>query len=275
MGLFRDRESELSGLERLVARLKDAARRPDTSAEEWPLAMLAYSLHMSEDPALTEEGGAVYADFVAHTPPSVRRGSLAQLGQFITRRRGRGWKALLLYALGESADATLSHAAATMAISLAEPEGETRFTGAQAMVDLLCTRGDAPAALLSALLGLSDLRLYPLLKPLTETLNEARWAALLAGLDTTLNSLSAACLQDVLEHYPALAEAITTALIRMVGKTPLVADLIYPIPTWAYENPAPQPLHAWSLQDYLPRLRPRLQPHLSLEQMQRLKAAFV
>ena len=273
MGLFRDRESELSALQRLVARLKDAARRHELSAAEWPLAMLAYALEMSEDPALlSPESRENYAAFARQTSADARQSSLAQLGQFISARRGRGWRALLLSALNEP-EAALSARAATLALTLAPPAETERFAGAAAIVQLLAQEPAAPPCMLSALLDLSDLRLLPLLKPIY-ALPEPHAAALLAGLSGTLNSLSAEFLLQLLEAQPTLAPHITAALQRIAARTPLVADLVYPIPTWAYTQPAPQPLHAWTLPEYLDRMRPRLSPHLNTEQLHSLESSF-
>lgn len=273
MGLFRDQESELSALQRLVARLKDSARRAELPAAEWPMAMAAYGLHMSADPALLQEGSAVYEDFKRCAAPAARLSSLTQLAQFVTRQRGKGWQALLLYAMGEDAQPALCARAATLAATLAPPAEGAPFAGVCAVVQLLAQES-APPAMLGALLALSDTRLLPALQPLSE-LPSARRRVLLAGVDATLNSLSAAFLLQQLETDPALAEEVTNALCRMAAQTPLVADIAMPIPTWQFAKPIPQPLHAWSLPEYLPRMLPRLRPHLSPLQIESLQRAFV
>lgn len=272
MGLLWDRESDLSEVQRSVLRVKDAARRREISPQEWPLAMVAYALEMSEDSTLLSEGAAAYADFVRSAPAEARQTSLQLLSRFITSRKGEGWRALLLYTLGEAQNPKLCARAASLVLTLAAPEDSCRFSGAAALVHML-QRGVGTAGMLGAVLDTSDLRLLPLLEPLY-TLPAAALAPLLADLHTTLNSLSSAWLLQLLEQQPALAESITSALVHLAGQTSLVADLVYPIPTWAYTNPTPQPLHAWTVAEYLPRMRPRLAPHLSPSQMHRLEAAF-
>ena len=273
MGLLRDRDAELTGLQRYVALVKEPPQRAALSAEEWPLAMLAYALHMSEDSDLFSEGLAAYADFVLATQPYARKQALVQLGRFVSSRQGKGWRALLLFAMGELAASELSAQAATLALSLAPSEQNQRFSGASALVHLLVTCPQAPPAMLNALLAPSDLRLLPLLAPLYN-LPRTRAEVLLRGLQVTLNSLSSAFLLQLLEIQPLIAEEVTAALVRMTGSTSLVADMVYPIPVWAYAQPAPQPLHAWTLSEYLPRMRARLAPILTQEQMQRLEKAF-
>lgn len=273
MGLLRDQESELPMLRRLVARLTDSTRRRELDAEEWPTAMVAYSLQFSEDPQLLTEGLATYADFVQLIPAAERLCSLNRLASFVNRQKGAGWRAFLLYAMGETTRPELSAKAATLAITNAPSTENEPFSGAQTIARLLA-REEAPAAMLSALLSLSDLRLLPTLQPLA-TLHEVRLTALLSGLNTTLNSLSSAYLLELLEARPQLAQPISDALAVLAKNTPLVADIAMPIPTWAYTKPTPQPLHAWSLPEYFPRILPRLLPHLSSQQIDTLREAFV
>lgn len=271
MGLFRDRETELSQLQRLALQIKEPSRRQKLDASTWPLAMLAYALEMSEDPALLgEQSREVYAAFAAHVAPTARKSSLAQLGQFVSSRRGMGWRALLLYAVGEADEPELSARAATLALTLAPSGEEERFVGAAAVVQLVAQAPSAPPAILSALLDISDLRLLPLLDPLY-SVSQAHAETLLVGLHGTLNSLSSAFLLQLLEAQPSLAASITATLMRLAEHTPLVADLVYPMPTWAFAQPAPQPLHAWTLPEYMERMRPRLAPHLSPEQLRSLE----
>lgn len=258
----------MSELRRLVLRVKDPARRAGIAPAEWPTAIVAYALELSEDPELLSEGAEIYASFAQQVPLPERAGALAQLGRFITSRRGEGWRALLLFAQGESQDMQLSARAATMALSLAPPSETSRFTGAAALAHLV-EQGLATPGILSALLSVSDLRLLPLLAPLC-ALPAARLTPLLEGLSTTVNSLSAEWLLRLQEAQPDLEPLITAAFIRLASQTPLVADLIYPIPTWAYTNPAPQPLHAWTLPEFLPRMKSRLHA----DQLRALAPAF-
>lgn len=278
MGLLRDQESELPQLQRLVACLQSPARRRELPPEQWPTAMLAYALHASEDPAqlLGAEALSVYADFVQLTPQPLRAGSLSKLAAFVTARRGGGWRALLLYAMGETTCPELCARATTLAATLAPPpaQGQPPVAGVAGAVALIA-RAEAPAAMLSGLLSLPELRLLPALQPLA-ALPLPRLRALLAALSCTLNSLSAACLLHLLEAHPAeLAGEITAALARLAARTPIVADIALPLPTWAFASPTPQPLHAWSVPEYLPRLLPRLSPHLSASQLATLRKAFV
>lgn len=274
MGLFRDQEEDLPELQRLVSRLNDPARRRELSPEEWGLAVVAYGLHLSQDPALLNPDSlAVYADFVNGAPAELRLSSLNRLALYVSQRKGDGWRALLLYAMGESANTSLCTRAATLAATYAAPSEEVRFAGVQAIVELLA-RDDAPPAMLGALLALSDTRPLPQLEPLCR-LPQPRIRALLAALNSTLNSLSAAWLLQLLETTPTLAQDITETLARLASHTPLVADIVLPIPTWAYEKPTPQPLHAWTLAEYLPRMLPRLSQHLTPAQLHTLRATFV
>lgn len=277
MGLMRDQESELPMLRRFVARLQDPARRCELSAEEWPTALIAYSLHLSEDPALLgDEARSVYADFVRLVPAPARESSLTKLAAFVSRSQGAGWRALLLYAVGETAAPAICARAATLAATLAPPAaaGQSPLVGAAAIV-ALAEREPAAPAMLSALLSLPDLRLLPALEPLA-TLPPQRLAQLIAGLSCPLNSLSAACMLHLLDTHPTeLAPGITAALAAMAKRTPLVADIALPLPTWAFASPTPQPLHAWSLPEYLPRLLPRLKPHLTPAHLATLHSAFV
>lgn len=272
MGLFSNREAELTELQRMVVRVKDPARRHELSAEDWPVAMVGYTLQMSEDPALLgDEGKEVYAAFAQAASSEARLSAFAQMSRFITARRGEGWRALLLYALCEPYH-TLCTRVATLVLNMAPNTEAERFAGAAALVNLVAQQGASPGVL-CALLHVADLRLLPLLEPLYH-LPQSRAEALLRGLTVAVNSLSSAFLLSLLEAQPGLAPAITEALVRMAARTTLVADIVYPMPTWAYRQAAPQPLHAWTRQEFLPRMRPRLMPYLSAEQMQSLEVAF-
>lgn len=273
MGLLRDKDSELPMLQRLVARLQDASRRHELSPEDWSTAMVAYALDKSEDPALFRESAPLYEDFVQCVEPALREQALDQLAMFVRRRQGKGWQALLFFALGESADSHLCARAATFAIMNAPAAQDDPFPGASCLVSLLANEAASPA-MLGALLALPELRFLPLLQPLY-SLPHPRLQSLLAGVDTMLNALNAEFLLRLLEAASPLAEDIVSTLLRMAAKTTLVADVALPMPTWAYSRPTPQPLHAWSLPEYLPRMLPRLQPHLNSAQIERLRAAFV
>ena len=271
--MFRDRETDLSALERLIVKLEAPERQAELSAEEWPLAIVAYALQQSEDQALLEPGSrAIYSAFEQHTEPAARAAALSRLGRFVAAQKGGGWRALLFFALCETRSAELSTRAATLTLNSAPPSAEERFTGAAALVQALTQGASTP--LLNALLSTADLRLQPLLAPLYE-LPVHKLALHLDTLQCTVNSLSAAYITTLLSAHPNLAENATQALVRMIGITPLVADLVYPMPTWSYTNPTPQPLHAWTPAEYLPRMLPSLKAHLTPRQIETLRAAFV
>lgn len=275
MGMFRDRESDLSDLQRLIAKISEPGRRAELSPGEWPQAMVAYALQLSDDPALLgPEMQAAYADFVSNCTPRTRLAAIAQLAGFVRMRRGGGWRALLPAALGESADAAVCVYAATQVLTLAPPSEDERFTGAAALVHHLL-KPAAPSAMLTALLSTADLRLLPLLEPLSHR-PQAHLQALLDTLPaaTPLTSLASAWLLHLAEAEAAPIESIAAAFARMAACTPLVADLVYPIPAWAYENSTPQPLHAWSREDFLPRILPQLAPRLTPARLATLRSAF-
>ena len=274
MGLIRDREEELSELQRMVLRAQDPARRASLTAPEWQVAIIGYALQLCEEPDFpTADSLAVYAAFAACVPEKERALVLVRMGQFITVRRGAGWRALLLFVQGEAAARLeLCSRAAGMALTLAQPTEDTRFAGAAALVDMVM-QGQAPAAALSAILGVADQRMLPLLQPLL-TLPPERMEALLAGLRCRLNSLSAEWLLRVLESAPSLGQAVTDALARAAAGVDTVEDVVYPIPVWDYADPKPQALHGWTRAEYLPRLRARLLPHLTPEQWAALEGVF-
>lgn len=273
MGFYSDRDAELSTLQVLALRAENPARRSELTEQEWPLAIVAYALRRCADASLLTEGCEVYSAFSRQTAPAAHKAALQQLAQFVTARRGSCWQALLLFALGAGADSALSSRAATLAITLAPPSDEERFCGVAELVRM-AEQGRTTPGILSALLGMSDLRLSPLLTPL-HALPPERLMPLLEGLHTTVNSLSSEWLLGLLEAQPELAPGITSALSRLAAQTPIVADLVYPIPTWAYTDATPQPLHAWSLPEFLQRMRPRLTRHLTPAQLSALEQAFV
>jgi hypothetical protein len=142
----------------------------------------------------------------------------------------------------------------------------------QELVQRLVQDECTPATILDAVLSLSDMRVLPLLQPLFE-LSSDRMEELLDELATTPNRLSCSFLLRALAQYSELAESVADALCRMAPLSPVVLDVALPIPTWAFEKPAPQPLHGWSTAEYFPRMLPELQG-LSPEQLQRVRVAF-
>lgn len=271
MGLFQDNFSMLSELERLAAMVQDPVRIHEIGEDQWPLAMIACGLMTSNDPSQLGENLKAYRIFISRTTPEKRQGSLHQLSRFITQRKGEGWQALLPYALAES-DTALSRKAGLLAITLAKPTEQKRYIGAEAIVQHLCEE-ETPATLLNSLLGLSDMRFLPLLEPL-KTLPAERLCNLLEALVIPPNHLSCSWLLDLLEQRPELAEPIVLALSRTAPAGNLVLDLILPVPTWAYEKAAPQPLHGWSGKEYMERMRSRLTSHLTPAQIARISATY-
>jgi len=272
MGLFQDNFSMLSELERLAAMVQDPVRIHEIGEDQWPLAMIACGLMTSNDSSRLGENLKAYRIFISRTTLEKRQGSLHQLSRFITQRKGEGWQALLPYALAES-DTALSRKAGLLVITLAKPTEQKRYIGAEEIVHQLCEKEETPATLLNSLLGLSDMRFLPLLEPL-KTLSVERLGNLLEALVIPPNHLSCSWLLDMLEQRPELAESIVSALSRTAPAGNLVLDLILPVPTWAYEKAAPQPLHGWSGTEYMDRMRSRLTPHLTPTQISRISATY-
>lgn len=262
----------LSELERLAAMVQDPARVQEIGADEWPLAMIACGLVTCNDPARLPENMAAYDIFCRKTPLAGRKNSLAQLVRFLTSRKGDGWRALLPYALAEPEPA-LSRTAAMQLATLAQPGAEDKLTGVAELARRLTAQPHPSAPVLEALLSLSDMRVLPWLAPLC-SLPVETLGSLLERLNPAGNHLSYSWVLQLLAAQPALAEQVTALLERMAAATSVVIDLVLPIPTWAYEKPAPQPLHGWSRSEYFPRMLPVLSVHLNEAQISRLRTAF-
>lgn len=272
MALERDIFSELTGVSRLLSRLRDYRQRESLSPEEWCLGMVAFAIAEADQPELPgEEFPPLYAQFEKKATPELRAQSLSRLSTFVARQRGVGWRALLLYASSDS-HPLLAARASTLAVTMASPQQENRFAGALALVQLMRAQKHPSAAIMSGLLAPADLRLLPTLTPL-HNMPTDQLTSLLPDLHGQLNSLSSAWLLP-LAQVPELCEPLTLAMERLAASTKLVADVNYPIPTWSFASPAPQPLHAWSLSEFLPRILPSLSPYLSTSQLQRLHTAF-
>ena len=261
----------LSELERLAAMVQDPARVQEIGADEWPLAMIACGLVTCNDPERLQENLDAYSIFASKVNTAGRKGSLAQLVRFITSRKGDGWRALLPYTLQEP-EPVLSRAAAMQLATLAQP-GNDKLTGVAELARLMCSREDAPVTVLEALLSLSDQRVLPYVEKLY-SLSSERMAAIVAAINPAPNHLSYSWVLGALAAQPQLAEPITNLLERMAAATTAVIDLVLPIPTWAFEKPAPQPLHGWSRAEYFPRMLPALSSHLTEAQISRLRVAF-
>ncbi len=258
----------LSEVERLAAMAQDPARRLTMGPAEWPMAMMAFSLLVSNDPSRLDEVLEIYPLFREKTSAAERVKSLALLEAFIRQRKGEGWRAMLGYALGD--EPAVSLRAAKLVTLMAKPEEGERFTGVRELVRLLMQRSDAPKTLLSAVLDLADLRVEPLLEPLFGMDGE-RLAKLLPA--AMANRLSCNWTLSLLEKRPELAELVTASLCAM-GSTPEVLDVAMPIPTWSFSSPKCQPLHGWTAPEYFARMLPSLSGRLSEEQLGRVRSAW-
>lgn len=265
--------SELTGVSRLLARLRDGRQRQSLTPGEWCVGMVAFAISEAERPDFPgEEFLPLYAQFEQAVPPPLRAQALTNLCAFVQQRCGEAWQALSLFAVAERGDFALACRAAMQAVLLAPRQGENSFVGVHSLVQLVLSgRGEA-AAVITGLLSPADMRLLPELTPMYG-LPAEKLAAMLPGLQGQLNSLSAAWLAP-LAQFEQLREPLTLALEHLAAATRLVADINYPMPTWAFTSPAPQPLHAWSLPEFLPRILSQLVPFLSESQLERLRRAF-
>ncbi len=272
MGIFQDNFSMLSELERLAAMVQDPVRVQEIGADQWPLAMMACALMTSNDPSRLEDNLIAYRIFASKTPAASRKASLTQLTRFITARKGEGWRAFLPYALMEP-EAAISRKAAMLIATLAQPEDAAPLRGVAELVQLLVQRETAPTTLLDALLSLSDMRVLPLLSPLSEMPAE-ELAARINALQVTANRLSCSWLVSLPAQDATLAQPVADALCRMVVGVSVIIDLTLPIPSWAFQNPAPQPLHGWTPAEYFARMKSELSPVLSADQLAAVQAAY-
>ena len=272
MGLYQDNFTGLSELERLAAMAHDPVRVLEIGADQWPLTMMACGLMASNDEEKLEENFDIYDIFASRTTVAARKSSLVQLSRFISGRKGEGWKSLIPYATNEP-DEVLSRKAATYVATLAQPGPQEPLAGVQELVSYLVRDDHTPTTLLDALLSMSDMRVLPLLQPLLDAPQE-RMEDWLDTLATTPNRLSITFMLRALETYPELADEVADALCRMAPLSPVILDIALPVPTWAFEKPAPQPLHGWTAPEYFMRMLPELSPHLDAEQLHRVRSAF-
>ncbi len=272
MGIFQDNFTMLSELERLAAMVQDPVRVQEIGADQWPLAMMACGLMTCNDPSRLPDNLIAYRIFARKTPAASRKASLAQLARFITARKGEGWRALLPYALAEP-EAAIARKAAMHVLTLAQPTDTEPLRGVTELVALLREQEPAPVVLLDALLSLSDMRVLPLLSPLND-LMASDLAKLLAALNTTANRLSCTWLCTLPGLHAELAQPVTEALCRIAAGASVIIDLTLPMPSWAFQNPAPQPLHGWTPAEYFARMKPELESTLSPSQLDDVQAAF-
>lgn len=272
MSIYQDHFSSLSELERLAAMVQDPVRVHEIGADQWPMAMMAFGLLTSNDPSRFSEVTEAYGIFVSKTTPADRKASLTMLRQFISARKGEGWRALLPYAVCEP-DSALARKGGLFVATLAKPEENETFPGVAALADLLAKTPNAPAPLLESLLGLSDMRFLPHAEKLYAQDSE-RLRTLLSSCVLPPNRLSCTWLIRLLQHHPALAETVAARLVLMPRCGSAVLDIIVPIPTWSFEKPAAQPLHGWTLPEYFPRMAEALRPYLSPQQLDAVRTAF-
>ena len=262
----------LSELERLAAMVADPVRIHEIGVDQWPLAMIACGLVTGNDPDKLPLNLQAYGIFVQKATPSARGAALKQLVRFITQRKGEGWRALTPFAIAEP-EALISSAAAMQLATLAQPTDACKLHGVEYLVQVFVSHQDANPAVLSALLGLSDMRALPLLIALND-MPQLRWQALLPAITPPANHLSYSWILALLEAQPALAPQIVPLLAAMAPTAECVLDLVLPIPTWAFSKPAPQPLHGWTRPEYFARMLPVLNKYLTAEQIDALRAHF-
>lgn len=272
MAMHQDHFSMLSELERLAAMALDPVRVRELGADQWPVAMLAAALMAGGDESRRPELMAAYAAFVQKNAPAARAACLVQLSRFVSANKGNGWRGFMPCAMADP-DAALRRKAAVYMATLAKPGELQRFNGVAELVRCLATEEATPASVLDALLSLGDLRFLPQLESLYAQ-PAAKLAAWLGELEVVPNHLSCSWLLGVLEAHPALAADVAGVLQRTASQAGVIIDLTLPVPTWAFKSAAPQPLHGWTPQEYVARMQPRLQPHLSAEQMDAVCAAF-
>lgn len=274
MGVERDIFNELTGVSRLLTRLRDYRQRDLLSPDEWCVGMLAFALAEVDQTDLPgDEFPPLCAQFARRVPPETRLKTLARLAAFVVQRRGEGWRALLLYAVGEPVPAIAARAA-TLAVTLAPPTGDARFAGLREAVQLVASgRIEAKTGdVLSGLLAPADTRLLPDLLPL-HSLPPERLGGILRSLHGKLNSLSADWLLP-LAQVSALQEDLTLAFEHLAASTDIIADVVYPIPTWNFASSKPEPLHAWTRSEFFARIRPRIEPYLPSPLFARIISSF-
>lgn len=262
----------LSELERLAAMALDPVRVHELGGDQWPVAMLAAALIAGGDESRRTELMTAYGVFVQKNAPAARAASLVQLSRFVSANKGNGWRGFLPCAVADP-DANLRRKATVYLCALATPGELERFTGVAEVVRRLAADETTPTTALDALLSLGDMRFLPLLESLY-TLPATQLATWLGELEVVPNHLSCNWLLGALEKHTSLASGIASALQRTAPKASVIIDLTLPVPSWSFKSAAPQPLHGWTPQEYFARLLPRLQPHLSAEQVQAVKEAF-
>lgn len=278
MGLFQDQTDSLSELRRLAALVQDPNRLHEIGKSQWPLAMISYGLATCNDESNFDYSLEIYPHFVSHSQPTERLRTLRQLSEFITRRKGDGWRAFVNFALADPLDEIRRHAAFLTA-TLVPSTGSEEFCGINEVLHLwlMPQREGLPSStpLIDAVLSLSDKRFLPILTNHLAAVSQEKLSRTLEELNTSLNILSGEWLLACLETHPGTAEGVCSAFCRLARQTEQVLDLILPLPSWQFQNPSPQPLHGWTRSEYFPRILPRIQDKLSSEQIERMRQAFI
>ena len=273
MGLERDRSSGLPGVEQLLSRLESSRERRSLSPDAWSAAIIALCLKEAAayEGQLLLTAPDAFEDFVQLVPLDQRLNALSRLGSFIFSRRGQGWRALLLFALGENRVSTLCAYAAQLAVLNAPDEG-TFGVGALEISRMLCARSTLSPAALDGILDLGDLRLLPRLAPLDD-LPDERLLFLLDNLSGRLTCLSAEWLVNQASRE-GLRESVTGALVRLARNTQKVQDNVHALPAWRVSGSSFAVLHEYELPEYGERLRPSLAPLLGENRFSRIIRAF-
>ncbi len=282
MSLHQQHLNSLSELERLAELTRLPHLLAQIGAEEWPLAMLACSLHHGIDEQMTAHVRLVYRSFQLEAGIVQRAQSLAVLSNFLSKQKGRAWRALLAYAL-EDEQAEIRAQAAYLIATLA-PEGEAgsdsleRFLGPCALRDYLLREPEAaPTSLLEALFKLADRRIAPLTDALRDQLPLATLLRHLQQLNAIPSQLCFDWLTSLLTHHAdqACREHVAACLIRSMRGHDEVIDIITPLPYWKFRQAQPQPLHQWTRREYFERMRHALSPHYDAATLMELEHGFI
>ncbi len=281
MSLHQQHLNSLSELERLAELTRIPHLLPQIGAEEWPLAMLACSLHHGTEEQMAAHVRLVYRSFQQHADLKQRAQSLAVLSNFLSKQQGRAWRALLAYALEDEQPVIRRQAAYLIATLAPEEEGSrepaTRSLGLSTLRDCLLGEPHAPTSLLEALLNLADRRLASLLDSLTQQLPHATMQQHLEQLHALPSQLYFDWLISLLSHASDQdsRQRISQCFIRSIQGHDEVIDLVTPLPSWKFRQAQPQPLHQWTRHEYFERMRHALSPHYDADALAELQRCFL
>ncbi len=276
MSIYQDYLSSLSELERLAELTRLPHLLEKITDEEWPLAMLACSLHHGQQPEMLTHTREVYRLYQSKVALPTRAQMLATLAGFLMTQQGRAWRALIACAL-EDEDALLRRQAASLIATLS-PEDETKkdaHLGVRALTEILVSEKEAPSSTLEAILSIGDRRVTPYANELLDRLPEGEVLRHLEGLSAPPNQLYFDWLSSVLSRYPQAGQLIMDCLVRSMQGHEEVIDLVLPMPSWKFKNAEAQPLHSWTRSEYYDRMLHALRDHLSSEQLEDLKHRFI